>query len=270
MKIKINDHIVDNTTSGLNNNRGLMFGDGFFTTATIKSGALVWGNHHYDRLVNSAERLMFNSFEVKPIQKAVSELCNAHNEAVIRITVYRHQNERGYAISDSAEAYCEIDLNRLSESSVEHCELVSANTPISVNPALAGIKHLNRLDSVLAASEIAHINQERLMWDGQHAIAGSRSNLFIMAENQWLTPKIVSSGINGITRSIIISMMEQQSQAIEISNIDKALLSTATSAFMTNSLIGVWPVAILDGRKLETEHSQRMKALFCELTNARH
>ena len=109
MKIKINDHIVDNTTSGLNNNRGLMFGDGFFTTATIKSGALVWGNHHYDRLVNSAERLMFNSFEVKPIQKAVSELCNAHNEAVIRITVYRHQNERGYAISEAAST----ESNRL-------------------------------------------------------------------------------------------------------------------------------------------------------------
>lgn len=262
--------MVNQTTSRLVNNRGVMFGDGFFTTATIKSGALVWGEHHYNRLVNSAERLRFNDFDVNSIKKAISNICDAHCDAVIRITIYRHQSERGYAIASNAEAYCEIDLNRLGEVSSDYCELVSASTPISVNPALAGIKHLNRLDSVLAASEVTHSNQERLMWDAQHAIAGSRSNLFIMVQNQWLTPKIVASGINGITRSIIISMLEEQHQTIAISNIDETLLLKATAAFMTNSLIGVWPVSSIDGRALETSHSQRIKTQFCELTNARH
>jgi 4-amino-4-deoxychorismate lyase len=241
--------------------RASLFGDGFFTTGIIQDSQFCHQQRHFERLLISANRLLFTGLDLSQLQCTLNQLVSQIESGAIRISIARQQQQRGYAIAGDAKTICTIVLSELPDLPSDYCQLIDAKTAISCNPTLAGIKHINRLDSVLAASEITSIDQEALMYHGDLAISGSKSNLFVRLNGIWLTPKLFNCGIAGITRDRTIEMFNQQNIQYNISDIHRSDLIDVDAAFVTNSLIGVWPVKSINGRITNPENSIHIRKL---------
>jgi len=262
MQIEFIDQTNDENSSMQTLSRDGLYGDGFFTTGIINNGKIKHWDYHLERVLFSASRLYFADFSLELFRSSIEKLVGNIVNAAFRISITRCQKARGYAISDSALSLCRLHLFPIPSTAEPHCELVFAHTPISVNPYFAGIKHLNRLDSVLAANEIQNGNQEALMFSGDSVISGSRSNLFVYQKGQWRTPLIDQAGVNGITRLRILKTMEENGITCHKSSISRSDLKNVDAAFACNSLMGIWPSNNINGKSLATEPSVVIQELL--------
>jgi 4-amino-4-deoxychorismate lyase len=121
-------------------------------------------------------------------------------------------------------------------------------TRMGHNPALAGIKHLNRLEQILARQEWndPHIMEGLLLDSNDHIIEGTMSNIFMVKGAVLKTPDLQLCGVAGITRAIILELASQQSIKTQIDQIELDELLQADELFLCNSLIGLWPVISLE------------------------
>ena len=262
MQIEFIDQTNDENSSMQTLSRDGLYGDGFFTTGIINNGKIQHWDYHLERVLFSASRLYFSDFSLELFRTSIEKLVFNIESAAFRISITRCQNLRGYAISDSALSMCRLHLFSLPPQISQHCELVFAHTPISVNPYFAGIKHLNRLDSVIAANEIQNKNQEALMFNGDSVISGSRSNLFVYLRSEWYTPLLDRAGVNGITRLRILKTMEENGITCHKSPIHRSDLKDIDAAFVCNSLMGIWSSNNINGKSLATEPSVVIQKLL--------
>lgn len=246
---------LDNANISLNSSyqRDAMFGDGFFTTAVIKNGGIINRGKHLYRLQESAQRLKFSGWNIEPLTASIDDIAEKYPNSVIRVSCSRWQKERGYAFSKNAQIKCDIAIQKAAQISYESCYLKLSTIPISVNSMFAGIKHLNRLDNVLAASECEKPDQEVLMCDGERVISGSRSNLFVKLDGQWITPIISNCGINGITQNVVMEAMAEVGIVCSYKNVFKNDLRNISASFVTNSLIGMMPVRSFANTELDLD-----------------
>lgn len=242
--------------------RDALYGDGFFTTAIIDRSHIKEWPLHLDRLKNSAARLKFNHFDARELEPKLLHRIEDIDKGVVRITVTRQQKNRGYQVDHDAQLICSINISDQPISLMTKCELFEAVTPISVNSQLAGIKHLNRLDNVLAANEISAPNQEAIMLNGNKLICGSRSNLFVYRRDQWHTPILSDCGIEGITKNRVIESLRSQGISCQLSSIYRDDVKEIRAAFITNSLLGVCPAESFFGRRLDLNLSSKIRDSF--------
>jgi len=253
------DNCSDSQVSDFSQDRGYLFGDGFFTTGLINKGQLRHEEYHYQRLQEAAQRLCFARFQISLLKPELITRISHVEQAVVRITVTRQKNQRGYGFKPDDAINLVIQLSPLPAQVRSTCHLVFSSIPISCNPVLAGIKHLNRLDSVLASQDLTGDNQEALLCQHDNVICGSRSNLFIAYQNQWLTPDLSQAGVKGITRRRLMDLMTQENIAVKETQITQAMLLSCDAAFLTNSLWGIWPVSKIDNKIVATELSENLK-----------
>jgi len=108
---------------------------------------------------------------------------------------------------------------------------------------LAGIKHLNRLDQVLASGEIAGDCDEGLCLDESEAvIEGCRSNLLLVIENELVTPDLSRSGVQGVMLNHLIKEFGNQGTPVMRKRVSVDHLQSASQIILCNSVFGVWPV----------------------------
>ena len=120
---------------------------------------------------------------------------------------------------------------------------------ISRNPATAGVKHLNRIEQVLARGELEQDCREGLMCDEfGHVIAGTMTNLFIVSRDRLLAPDLSHSGVEGVMRGLVLERAAKLLLDARVMEIDKKDVLQADEVFLTNCLIGLWPV-----RRIETK-----------------
>ena len=239
--------------------RAGLFGDGFFSTGLICEGLLIDRELHLERIVNSANRLMFNSLDLTAINAAIDEVCALESNAILRINISRSQLKRGYAIASNASYKAQFVLSPYLKNSEVPCELFDSNTEISSNQSLAGIKHLNRLDSVLAASALKEVHHEALMYHQNDLICGSKTNLFVNIDGGWQTPSLERCGVLGIMRHKVLANMRRLGVECKIAPISRTRVKEISSAFITNCVFGVWPATSINGRALQLAPSQQLK-----------
>jgi len=171
---------------------------------------------------------------------------------VIKIILSRGVGERGYKFPHNATPN---RLLMLSGVEAEHSSLLSAELlsgklflceqQVSINKNLAGIKHLNRLENVLARNEWHGDYIDGLMLNANgYAIEGSMSNLFAIKDKQLLTPDLVLSGVNGIMREVIMQIAGEQGIDVIVQDLDVAALLAMDALFISNSLIGMKAVTV--------------------------
>jgi 4-amino-4-deoxychorismate lyase len=136
-------------------------------------------------------------------------------------------------------------------------------TPLTIHPHLAGLKTLNRLDSILARLELSHASQwdEGLMTDGRgQIISASMGNVFFCFEQEgWVTPTINDCGINGCMRRFLVSHWPSALGSLTQRSVGLSELEHVNEAFVTNSLLPVQPIAWINGRGLRhTDGARRV------------
>lgn len=229
--------------------RGLHYGDGVFETLAVQQQQPLCRDKHYARLKTGCIRL---GMECPPSDLLWSEAAQIYGDAdfsVLKIILTRGQGGRGYRPPDKQNPLSRIlasypwpdfpAKNPVAGVTIRFC-----NTRLGHNPQLAGIKHLNRLEQVLARGEWDDPEvAEGLMRDTQNnLIEGTMSNLFIISGNKLITPDLTGCGIAGITRECILALAENIGLQTSITTMTDAELYAADEIFLCNSVIGIWPV----------------------------
>ena len=236
------------------NDRGLQYGDGLFETIAVQNGQLCLWERHIERLSRGCARLGIPVPDPKQLfSEAVKEI--AHNEhCVLKIIITRGAGGRGYRSSPEvrptriiySSPWPDYPENVLETGvSIRIC-----STRLGCNPALAQIKHLNRLEQVLARSEwsVPAIAEGIMLDLDGRVIEGTMSNLFLVKDGCISTPNLEHCGTAGIMRALIIELASSLDISVEEVDIGLEDLSDADALFLSNSLIGVWPVKGLEGR----------------------
>ncbi len=232
------------TTTVSVSDRGLHYGDGFFTTARVEQHTLVFLEKHLQRLQMTAERLNFQDFNRSVLEKQLRS--KLPQFGVCKVIITRGVGQRGYAVPIHPKTECYVlfselpsqllELKRLNEK----CLTVS-DIPASINTSLAGLKHLNRLDNVLAKSNIANTTyDDAIMLEGPHVIGTTQANIFFrFKDNQVITPKNHKAGVNGIMKHYIIQKLISIGVTIDEKEISLQEAMTAEECFISNALVGI-------------------------------
>lgn len=234
--------------------RGFAYGDGVFRTMRAEAGAVLLWSEHYRKLQGDCSRLDIPCPEEDVLRADLGHVLGEMPTCAVKIIVTRGQGARGYAPPAACEptrvvAGFPLPANR-AQSAEMGVRVRWCATRLSEQPLLAGVKHLNRLENVLARREwddpaIA----EGLMCDAAGSVVdGTMSNVFIY-ENGWLvTPPLDRCGVAGVQRDRLIALADKLCNGCRIEPIAPARLLAAEQVYLVNSLIDAWWVAALDTR----------------------
>lgn len=231
--------------------RGFQYGDGLFETIEVRDDQPVFLERHLARLNSGCRRLHIPCPDAELLRLEAKELCrrwHMHRRAVLKIIVTRGSGGRGYRQPDAIHPTRVLSLHPYPDYPETYSERgVVARfcaTRLGLNPALAGIKHLNRLEQVMARAEWSEPDiQEGLMLDvNDYVIEGTMTNLFYVKNNSLYTAELVQSGVAGIMRGIITALSVDHGLPVIEHRFSKDELLSADEAFVCNSIIGVWPI----------------------------
>lgn len=232
--------------------RGLAFGDGLFETCMVSSSHIHCFKEHLERLINGCEALNIPfepqklAFQLDPLVRNVVE------PHVLKVMILRSTKGRGYDFDPESQQSDTIVImmpyHKPTWSS--GARLTTSTIPVTENAYLAGLKHLNRLDSVLSRQQArkAQVDDALMVTAAGRVIETTMANVFFKIKGQWLTPALDSAGVKGIIRQ---NLLYQFSEKIMVQNINHDSLTEVESAFMTNSLLGLVPIIELNQQPLK-------------------
>jgi len=232
--------------------RGLQYGDGLFETIAILDGQPSQWPQHMARLAKGCEAMKILTPDCELLLQEAQQLCVDNTHAVLKIIVTRGSGGRGYRFPEPVTPTRLLSIHPRPDYPSSHYRqgivLTVCKTRLGSNPALAGIKHLNRLEQVVARNEwqSSDIHEGVMLDIHGNVIEGTMSNLFIIEGDTLITPDLSECGINGIMRETVLALAAQRNIATRIEAISLARLKSASACFVTNSIIGLWPVRALD------------------------
>jgi 4-amino-4-deoxychorismate lyase len=237
--------------------RGLHYGDGLFETIACRGGHARFLELHLQRLAAGCERLGIGPPQRAGLAAQIRALAATAPACIIKLIVTRGSaTARGYgAQGDEQTRTILLQYPWAAEDPAAWEQGVVARTAhgrLGENPALAGLKHLNRLEQVLIRGEWTDpVIREALVFSSSGwLVSGTMSNVFLVREGRIMTPAIIGAGIRGVMRRVV--MREAQRGGLEVTEaaLDAAALASAEEIFLTNARIGIWPVRVLDGRRV--------------------
>src|SRR5215471_865923 len=134
--------------------RGLAYGDGVFETMLLRQGQVRFVEDHLARLEFGCKRLGISAPSIDALKNDLQLIAGAQNDGVIKLIVTRGAGGRGYrASADLAPTRIAILYASIEPDAEDGIEVRWCATRLARNATLAGIKHLNRLEYVLAHNE---------------------------------------------------------------------------------------------------------------------
>ncbi|MHC9510431.1 aminodeoxychorismate lyase [Kangiella sp. M94] len=235
--------------------RGLLYGDAFFTTIKVTGGRVEHWALHSERLMFSTKRLGFPSLDLTLIEAELQAFVKEQSgvsqsiDGVVRLTISRGSGVRGYKAPVSPEVQRILSWSPIptAETFDEGVRLSICSTPPVIHPALAGVKHCNRLAEVLAAEEVPQECFDGIMSLNDKVICGTKSNIYFYLNEQWQTPKLDQAGVNGTVRRWLLN---SQPGFVEANIIHKDLAS-ARYCLVSNAIVGIIPVVAIGSTKFE-------------------
>lgn len=228
--------------------RGFQYGDGLFETIAITNGQPVFFDQHMARLQAGCCRLSIPFPDIGLLRLEAQKLSQHSGSAVLKLTITRGSGGRGYRQPDVIQATRVLSLHP----SPDYPDIFKqqgvvtrfCDVRLGLNPALAGIKHLNRLEQVLARAEWSDSAiQEGIMLDiNEHVIEGTMTNLFYVKNSILYTSLLTLGGVAGIIRGLIMTNSFRGGISVIERTFTKDELLSADEVFVCNSIIGIWPV----------------------------
>ena len=250
--------------------RGLHYGDGLFETIEVIQGQPVFLQQHLTRLKKGCVVLKIPFPDEALLLDEIAQVSTDARHGVVKVMLTRGSGGRGYRQPETIQVTRLVALHPFPDYPESHqtqgvkarfCEL-----RLGLNPVLAGLKHNNRLEQVLARAEWFDEFQEGLMLNlNEHVIEGTMSNLFIVKDQVIYTPEIKLSGIKGVMRQVIMQIAGLHNISIKEIMVNRDFVLAADELFLTNSVIGIWPIAQLQDRSYPL--GQLTQKLMVHLTN---
>jgi len=258
--------------------RGLHFGDGLFETIACVQARPRLVGYHLERLQDGCTRLGLPAPDRAALRAEIEQMARGAERALIKVLYTRGSaTARGYAPRGDEEprrillryGWPREDARR----SGAGVAVAIADSRLGENPRLAGLKHLNRLELVLARAELrgSRCAEALLFSSSGSLVSGTMSNVFIVQGPRVRTPRLDRCGVAGVMRRAVMHVARSDGIVVEEAPLGRSDLDSATEIFLTNARIGIWPVRELDGRCCAvgplTRHLQRL--LVSRLAEAR-
>jgi 4-amino-4-deoxychorismate lyase len=230
--------------------RGLAYGDGLFETIAVEAGRALFLDLHLERLQRDCRRLRIG-VDVGTLRGEIATCLPADGCGVLKIIVTRAPAGRGYRPQTDCSGRRLLLFQPRADVPAAGTALRTrlCRQRLSSQPALAGMKHLNRLEQVLARGEWSDpAIGEGLMLDTQgRLIEATAANLFLVSGGELLTPRLTHCGVAGVMRRIVIECLAP-ALGLPVREIDLPLpaLYAVEELFLTSSLLGVAPVRAVD------------------------
>lgn len=235
--------------------RGLIYGDGVFRTLRASQGRAQQWPLHYQKLQYDCHVLGISCPDFELLSSELDELLSSHREGVVKLIITRGTGVRGYVPTAGGEPTRIWDISSLpqypSSNANQGIKARVCDLRLSAQPRLAGIKHLNRLENVLAAAEWndAEIAEGLLLNADGHVIEGTRSNLFLVVQDKLVTPDLSRCGVAGVQRERVMAWAAQYGVPLQVRDVMLDEVLQADELFLVNSVINLWPVCELHGRR---------------------
>ena len=244
--------------------RGLNYGDGHFTTCLIEQGKIKNLEAHLNRLEVASQLLGLNYSNFPWLRAYIIKLASQYDQAVLKIMFTAGEGGRGYSRADTIKANVYITISEFPKHYLtwqqQGITLGLANCCLSSHPVLSQVKHLSKLEQVLIKKEVDNSDYDELLvkTGNGEIVETSTSNFFWKSADNWYTPTLKQSGLNGLIRQEVLNSMP----SIIEQDCDEGQLQSANAMFITNSLMGIVPVKQYNDRKLSIDDVHKIKAVL--------
>lgn len=258
--------------------RAFQYGDGFFTTMLVSQGKVYNWSGHWFRIEQSALRLGFPKLDetqtLEQLADILREQGSPHHPLAVKLTVSRGRGGIGYQPPSDPSINLVVQLSPhplyvTSEEMVdlpEPLELKRCDSVCGINPQLAGLKHLNRLENVLARAELADTGfAEGVMLNAnQEVVCATQSNLFLIQGKQVITPDLSQSGVAGTTRQGLRPLIKDLGLNWCERIVHLEDFAQADEVFLSNALRGIMPVAKFEEQVFAVERTFEIQQAWYE------
>lgn len=252
----MNECLVNGEISSLveTSNRGLNYGDGIFETLVVHAGRPRRWQGHMDRLGIGCERLGLPMPPQSILLREVQTVSAGLVDAVVKIVITRGGQARAYMPPEGENCVRIVSAHRFPEGIAELarkgvrariCDL-----RLAIQPALGGMKHLNRLEQVLASAELREsgVAEGILLDREEHVVCAVSANIFLVMEDRLLTPRLDLCGVRGVVRSHILAGFGAR---CEQRRVTLDMLQEADEVFICNTVKGIVPVTAIDEQEFQ-------------------
>lgn len=232
--------------------RGLQYGDGLFETMGATDGRVRRFGQHMARLADGCRRLGMPAPPVEQIEHDCLRAIEGFGAAVVKLTLTRGPGPRAYPPPP------EPSLTRIVVSTAQQVSEAEAARPLTLrvcetrlgcNPLLAGMKHLNRLEQVLAGAELRDSGADEglLRSTDDRIVCATAANIFLVRGGVLITPRISDCGVAGVMREAVLRAAVALGILIEVGDFTLDDVARAEECFLTNAVRGVRPVGRVEG-----------------------
>ena len=231
------------------NDRGLAYGDGLFETMRAHAGGVPWWDAHWARVAHGAERLRMQLPDRGVVEQQVKSLlasADDDSQGVIKLIVTRGSGGRGYLPAiDGTPLWLLSRHPSPPPTRPGGLHLRWCTTRLALQPALAGLKHCNRLEQVLARGEWSDgVVDEGLVLDMEsNVVSATAANVFVLRGGHWYTPMVDRCGVAGVCRGWLIAETGARELRMGVMEVE-----TADAVVLCNAVRGILPVARLGDR----------------------
>ena len=238
--------------------RAVHFGDGLFETIACRGGRPRFLSLHLERLLLGCQRLGIDSGDLAEVRAEVSSLAREVENAIVKVILTRGTAlARGYGVTGREKA-TRITVRyawppETPTESQDGVRVRTAKLRLGENPALAGLKHCNRLEQILARREWTDpgIVESLLYSSSGRLVSGTMSNVFIVEGSRLRTPRLDFCGVAGVMRRVVLREAERAGISVQEDVLGVDDVHKASELFLTNARIGLWPLRELDGSVLQ-------------------
>ena len=252
--------------------RGLQYGDGLFETMSALNGRVRHFERHMERLAEGGRRLGMPVPDPALIADECERALVGLGAGSVKLMITRGPGPRSYRppIEPSITRIVVSSAPKPRNDPDDGIDVRMCSTPLGLNPRLAGIKHLNRLEQVLACAEWNDPTiPEGLMSsvDGR-VIGATAANVFMVRDGRLVTPEIRDCGVEGVMRGVVLAAARELAIATEVGDLFVADFGTADEVFLTNAITGVRPVGEILGLRRYVAPGDITRALLEQTARA--
>jgi 4-amino-4-deoxychorismate lyase len=232
--------------------RGLHYGDGLFETIACRSGRPRWLPLHLQRLERGCLRLGIEMPPQGALEREINTLAAGQDSCILKLILTRGvARARGYRPAGDERPTRVLARHPWPARTAHGWSAGLSPLRLGENAQLAGLKHLNRLEQVLAQrARPAELDEVLMLASGDEVIGGSMSNLFIVEGERLVTPPLERCGVEGVMRRVVLESAPAAGWRVSVESVSVTRLRAAAGAFITNVRLGVQPLARLEGREL--------------------
>jgi 4-amino-4-deoxychorismate lyase len=231
--------------------RGLQYGDGLFETMRIGERRVRLLDYHLERLLAGCRRLRLDAPDARLLERELAGRAAECSAGVLKLIITRGRGARGYRPSGEERCTRVLSLHSLPPSmraALAPVRIRVCATRVGSNPALAGLKTLNRLESVIARTEW----RDERIWDGLmldadgNVVSGTMSNVFLRRGSTLMTPALDRCGVAGVMRRWVLEQAAPLGLRVWQGRLPLESINDAEEMFMTNAVAGIVSVARIE------------------------